>query len=125
MIIRFISLERPNVRRVNINTVLAHNIEDVARDAASFAIHEKELILLQHELTILIKNRALVEAHTKLLYVRKIDGYLLGSNQYHSSSISLNQIVESMIDWIIDPDNKFSPLEYEHYINSYVIFLIV
>ncbi|KAI8577770.1 hypothetical protein K450DRAFT_250762 [Umbelopsis ramanniana AG] len=74
----------------------AHNIEDVARDAASFAIHEKELILLQSELTVLIKNMILVEHHTKLLY-----------------------IVESMIEWIVDPNNKFSALEYEHYINSW------
>lgn len=76
MISCFISHESPNVPRVNVNIVLAHNIEDVARDAASFAIHEKELILLQQELTILIKNRILVEAYTKLLYVRKIGGLL-------------------------------------------------
>ncbi|KAI9276323.1 hypothetical protein BC943DRAFT_333049 [Umbelopsis sp. AD052] len=74
----------------------AHNIEDVARDAASFAIHEKELISLQMELALLIKNRALVECHTKLLYV-----------------------VESLIEWIVDPNNEFSSLEYEHYINSW------
>ncbi|KAH8556143.1 helicase C-terminal domain-containing protein [Umbelopsis sp. PMI_123] len=74
----------------------AHNIEDVARDAASFAIHEKELISLQMELTMLIKNGILVEHHTKLIY-----------------------IVESMIDWIVDPNNTFSVLEYEHYINSW------
>ncbi|GAB5591446.1 hypothetical protein Unana1_06346 [Umbelopsis nana] len=74
----------------------AHNIEDAAREAASFAIHEKELKGLQTELSLLIKYEVLVEQHKKLLYV-----------------------VESLMNWIVDPNNVFSPLEYEHYINSW------
>ncbi|KAG2182432.1 hypothetical protein INT43_007362 [Umbelopsis isabellina] len=74
----------------------AHNIEDTAREASSFEIHEKELMSIQKELIFLIKYFILVEPHRKLLF-----------------------IVESLMGWIVDPDNVFSPLQYEHYTNSW------
>lgn len=66
--------------------VTAHNIEDAAREAASFAIHEKELLGLQKELNIVIKYGALVEQHRKLLYVSwSINGCIVeayGTNKF-------------------------------------------
>ncbi|KAJ2963471.1 hypothetical protein NQZ79_g1500 [Umbelopsis isabellina] len=76
--------------------LISHNIEDTAREASSFEIHEKELLSIQKELMFLIKYFILVEPHRKLLF-----------------------IVESLMGWIVDPKNIFSPLQYEHYTNSW------
>jgi hypothetical protein len=95
---------------------IAHNIEDTAREASSFEVHEKELLGIQKELTFLIKYFILVEAHRKLLFVSfnlflmKIVNLKANQQPY--------QIVESLMGWIVDPQNVFLPLQYEHYTNS-------
>ncbi|KAI8336223.1 hypothetical protein BC941DRAFT_428637 [Chlamydoabsidia padenii] len=72
----------------------AHNIEDTARSVASYEVTEADLKRLQKELTQVIRGQNLEEDHRTIQF-----------------------IVETLLEWITQPNNSYSIKEYEKHVH--------
>ncbi|KAI8097765.1 uncharacterized protein BX664DRAFT_258614 [Halteromyces radiatus] len=72
----------------------AHNIEDIARSAGSFETTEADLKRIQKELNQVIRGQQLPNDHNTVLFV-----------------------VDTLLEWIIEPNNSYSIKEYEKHVH--------